>query len=175
MHKLYKSETDKILFGVCGGLAEYFEMDSTLMRLIFILFTFAGGGGVLLYLLLALLIPKNYISGAEADPKEKIKEFAHKAGEMAGDFAKEIGYGAKAAAESIKEKRKGKNSNFFGILLVAFGFILLINEFMPDYWTGRRFFWPIFLMLFGFYLILRKSKSHEKPAERHEDNKKAEN
>jgi phage shock protein PspC (stress-responsive transcriptional regulator) len=55
--QLTKSTEDKIIFGVCGGLGEYFEVDSILFRIAFIFLTFAGGGGILLYLLLALLMP----------------------------------------------------------------------------------------------------------------------
>jgi phage shock protein PspC (stress-responsive transcriptional regulator) len=55
--QLTKSTEDKIIFGVCGGLGEYFEVDSILFRIAFIILTFAGGGGILIYLLLALLMP----------------------------------------------------------------------------------------------------------------------
>lgn len=58
MSKLRKSSTDKMVFGVCGGIAEYFGWDPTLVRVIFIVLTFAGiGSPVLIYLLLALVIP----------------------------------------------------------------------------------------------------------------------
>jgi phage shock protein PspC (stress-responsive transcriptional regulator) len=58
MSKLRKSTTDKMVFGVCGGIAEYFGWDPTLVRVIFIVLTFAGiGSPVLIYLILALVIP----------------------------------------------------------------------------------------------------------------------
>ena len=55
--KLYKSATDKKFCGVCGGIAEYFEFDSTLVRLAWVLFTFAGGSGILAYIIAALVMP----------------------------------------------------------------------------------------------------------------------
>ncbi len=55
--KLYKSSTDKALFGVCGGLAEYFGVDSLIVRLVFVLVSFGFGTGVGIYLLAALLMP----------------------------------------------------------------------------------------------------------------------
>ena len=56
--KLYKSNTDKKLCGVCGGIAEYFEVDSTIIRLIWVLFTLFVGCGILAYIIAALVMPK---------------------------------------------------------------------------------------------------------------------
>ncbi len=55
--KLYKSRTDKKLDGVCGGIAEYFNIDSTLIRLAWILFVCLGGSGVLAYIIAAIVMP----------------------------------------------------------------------------------------------------------------------
>ena len=56
--KLYKSSTDKKLFGVCGGLAEYFGIDSTIVRLILVLAILFAGCGILAYLVAALVMPE---------------------------------------------------------------------------------------------------------------------
>ncbi|MBO5839593.1 MAG: PspC domain-containing protein [Bacteroidales bacterium] len=61
MKKLYRSNTDSKLCGVCGGFAEYFDLDPTIIRLIFIFLTLFGGGGLLIYLICALVIPKSPI------------------------------------------------------------------------------------------------------------------
>ena len=55
--KLYKSSTDKKLAGVCGGIAEYFDIDSTLVRLGWVVFCALGGSGVLAYIIAALVMP----------------------------------------------------------------------------------------------------------------------
>lgn len=55
--KLYRSSADKKICGVCGGLAEYLDMDATVMRIIFLLLLFCAGGGLLAYLILALVMP----------------------------------------------------------------------------------------------------------------------
>ena len=47
-NKLYKSSLDKKICGVCGGFAEFFGIDATLIRLLVVLFTLAGGSGILL-------------------------------------------------------------------------------------------------------------------------------
>ncbi len=58
--KLYKSSTDKKIAGVCGGLAEYFDIDSTIIRLIFVLFILLAFTGLLAYLIFAVIMPTNY-------------------------------------------------------------------------------------------------------------------
>ena len=55
--KLYRSEREKMLGGVSSGLAEYFDIDVTWVRIAFVVLALAGGPGVLLYLLLWLIIP----------------------------------------------------------------------------------------------------------------------
>ena len=55
--KLYRSRTDKKLCGVCGGIAEYFNVDSTIVRLIWIFAGFFAGCGLLAYIIAALIIP----------------------------------------------------------------------------------------------------------------------
>lgn len=55
--KLYKSEKNKTLAGVCAGLAEYFNIDVTWVRLAWVVFTLMGGAGILAYIVAALVIP----------------------------------------------------------------------------------------------------------------------
>ncbi|KOF55642.1 phage-shock protein [Clostridium sp. DMHC 10] len=57
--KLYLSNDDKKICGVCGGIAEYFDVDSTIVRVLWILFIMAGGSGIIGYIICALVIPKN--------------------------------------------------------------------------------------------------------------------
>lgn len=55
--KLYRSESDKKLCGVCGGIAEYFDVDATVIRLLWCLATFFFGSGILCYIVCALVVP----------------------------------------------------------------------------------------------------------------------
>ncbi len=55
--KLYRSRSESMIAGVCGGLANYFGMDPTIMRLIFLLLLFLGGNGLLIYLILWIVVP----------------------------------------------------------------------------------------------------------------------
>ena len=56
--KLYKSNSDKKIDGVCAGIAEFFEIDSTIVRLIWVLVALFAGSGVLLYIIAALVMPR---------------------------------------------------------------------------------------------------------------------
>ena len=55
--KLYKSNTDKKIAGVCGGIAEYFNIDATLVRLGWVVFSLLGGSGLLAYIIASIVIP----------------------------------------------------------------------------------------------------------------------
>lgn len=56
--RLYKSRGSRLLFGVCGGVAEYFNVDPTLVRLAFVAAVLFWGSGVLLYIVAAIIIPE---------------------------------------------------------------------------------------------------------------------
>ena len=56
--RLYKSKTDKKLDGECAGIAKYFNIDPTLIRLVWVIFALAAGGGVLAYIIAAIVMPR---------------------------------------------------------------------------------------------------------------------
>lgn len=56
--KLYRIEEGKVIAGVCGGFAEYFNIDPTLIRIGVVVFSLAFGSGILAYIIAALIIPK---------------------------------------------------------------------------------------------------------------------
>ncbi len=56
--RLFKSQSNKKLCGVCGGVAEYFNIDPTLIRLAWVAFTLFGGSGILAYIIAAIVIPE---------------------------------------------------------------------------------------------------------------------
>lgn len=55
--RLYKSNTDKKVCGVCGGIANYFDVDPTVIRLIWVIFTLVGGSGLIAYIIAAIIMP----------------------------------------------------------------------------------------------------------------------
>jgi phage shock protein C len=55
--KLYRSRSDRKLAGVCGGLAEFFSLDPTLIRVLFVVLALAGGSGIVIYLVMWIMVP----------------------------------------------------------------------------------------------------------------------
>jgi len=91
--KLYRSEKDSMIAGVCGGIAEYFDVDPTLIRLLTVLFVFLGGAGVAVYVIAWIVIPKNpeEVSDDKLDKREESK--------------KKIKKGAEEVVEEVKERK----------------------------------------------------------------------
>ena len=71
--KLYRSATDKKVGGVCGGIAEYLDIDSTVIRLAWVIFTLLGGAGLLAYIIALLVMPNPPKTTAE----EKYEKSRH--------------------------------------------------------------------------------------------------
>ncbi len=139
---MHRSSTDKIIFGVCGGIAEYLEVDSLAIRIIFLFLTFAGGSGVFVYLILALLMPK------EANEN---KDIAKNSKEMNEDLM-----------QSAKEKRFIMYfRNIAGIIIVLMGLSFLFKEIFQVTlfgWLQWKTAMALIIILFGISIIKNQSK-----------------
>jgi len=72
MKRLYRDHSNEMLAGVCSGIAEYLDVDPTIIRLVFVLFTFLGGGRLLIYLKLWIIMPEKPVAlPAPVDEMEK--------------------------------------------------------------------------------------------------------
>ena len=69
--KLVRSTTDKMVAGVCAGLADYFDIDAAIVRVLFVIFALAGGPGILAYLILWIVMPEE---GSDTAPIESITQ-----------------------------------------------------------------------------------------------------
>lgn len=86
--KLYRSKTDVMVAGICGGLAEYFDIDSSLIRIIFVVLLLNFGTGFLAYLILWFIVPKD---GSQKIEVEKVtEEIKNKARTIAKKVRKEV-------------------------------------------------------------------------------------
>jgi len=146
--KLYRSQTDKIIAGVCGGLAEYFNIDSTIVRLIFaFIIIMPIGGGLLIYLVLWLIMPKKPDEPAIVN-KENIKEFIDevkgRAGELKDEFKKDAQAEEKSKIRLASENNeiRKRRGNLLGWFLIVLGIIFLVNTIFPILFraTGREFY-----------------------------------
>lgn len=131
--KLYKSKNNRIIFGVCGGLGEYLEIDPLLLRLLFVLSIIFGVWGVITYVISAALIPENPVQEEIVDQERK----------------------------DITRKENFKIITGSALILLGI-FILLKNTGIWDYnflGIGREFFIPVVLILAGIYLIVKYNNS----------------
>lgn len=144
--KLFRSVDDNIIAGVCGGLAEYFQIDSSLIRIIFVLLAIGGGSGVLIYLILWLVVPKEKGMEKEIDRDKKVKEFADEIKDKAKSMAKEIKLETKI--------KRTKRINILGVVLILVGLTAIWNQIFPKM-IDWDMFWPIILILVGMLLIFR--------------------
>jgi phage shock protein C len=138
--KLYRSETNRVLAGVAGGLGEYFQIDPTLVRLIFVLLTVFGGGGVLVYVILWILIPSE--KSTEEDSEETIKKNAEELKSKAKSFAQEF--------KDMSAERRPKN--WFGFIIIALGLLFLLDNLG---FSSFHIFWPILIIALGLFLLFK--------------------
>jgi len=138
--KISRSETDRVLAGVAGGLGEYFQIDPVIIRLIFILLTIFGGGGVLAYIILWLLIPSRKNTGRNSD--ETIRK-----------NAEELKNKAKSFAFEFKEMSVDHNpKNWLGLFVIALGILFLLDNLG---FLRFHLFWPILLIFLGLFLVFK--------------------
>ena len=72
--KLYRSRNDQIISGVCGGLGEFFGIDPTLIRVIFVLLAIFGGSGIVIYLVMWLIVPEEPLAKVSQAPDSQAVE-----------------------------------------------------------------------------------------------------
>ncbi len=150
-NKLYRTVNDKVIAGVAGGLAEYFDVDVVIFRLIFVLLVLFGGGGVLAYIIMWIVIPPKPVS---------LYRPSSASGGSSGATSSE---NPAHTGENTTDKKKGTSNGSLiaGIILIVMGVLFLVNRLMP--WVDLGNFWPILLIIGGFLVIdpniLKSSKN----------------
>ena len=153
-NKLYRTVDDKVIAGVAGGLAEYFDVDVVIFRLIFVLLVLFGGGGVLAYIVMWIVIP----------PKRVTRYQAPASNETTTGSTQQENAPNPNAKQAVQKKGASNGSLIAGIILIVMGTLFLINRLMP--WVDLGNFWPILLIIGGFFIIdpniLKSSKNKQK-------------
>jgi phage shock protein C len=130
--KLYRSQLNKVFGGVCGGLAEYFDVDPLIMRILFVLLAFFGGSGLLLYVACLIIMPKKPL--------------------LPQDFE---------TSEIFRTQQPGNAKKIFGIVLVGAGALILFSNLglfsLFGFWhISWKFIFPVLLILLGMAIIYYK-------------------
>jgi phage shock protein C len=155
--KLYRSQSDKMLAGVCGGLGQYLGIDSTFVRLFFVLLGLAGqGAGVLIYLLLWILLPVEGEQsgwrptfGQQASFDENIESGAQQFAERARAMGDDI-----RAAVTRPHPQSGL---IIGGALIALGLLIFVQNLHIPWlrWLNFDALWPLLLIAGGGVLLFR--------------------
>ena len=144
-NKLYRSKKDCVIGGVCGGIAEYFDVDPTLIRLLAVLVFFLGGSGIIAYIVGWIIIPQNPNGNAEGNSENKE--------ETKGKIKK-------AEENLLEEKSKGnseRNRNIIlGIILIIVGLVFMGTTLFPWItWIAWGTFWPVIIIVVGLVIMIR--------------------
>ena len=141
--RLYRSPAERRIAGICGGLAEYFNVDPVLVRVIFVVLFLLSGIGLLAYIILWLVIPVRERREGETEV-------------ITPDGTETPVSGPKQTEESAKELKK--HNLFGGIILIALGVIFLTENFLPVYRLNK--FWPLVLIIIGIAVLWKAGKRH---------------
>ena len=144
MRRLYRSDKDKWIFGVLGGLGEYLNIDATILRIAYIVFTIASAGaGIIGYILALFVIPKKPLGDQAPVPSTTAP----------GTLS------ASSTIPSAEATAKPSNAAIVvGIILIGLGVLFLFNNFIDIHW---HLLWPAILIVIGL-LLLGKALFHEK-------------
>ncbi len=126
--KLYRSKKNRIIGGVCGGLAEYFKIDPLIIRLIFVAMIFADGVAIIIYIILMIAVPEEPIDTAEVIDKNENRP-----------------------SSWLTDKK-----NIFAFILILIGTVLLLKQLLPMTWLNGHIFWSVVIILVGLFLIFKK-------------------
>jgi phage shock protein C len=144
--RLSRCRHDSMLAGVASGMAEYFEVDPTLIRILWVISIFFGGLGIFAYIVLAIIMPLEPDVAPVVDPST---------GEPAGEGAAPIatGWHTAPAAHRHQSRDNGRMVTFIGAALILFGALALVGAYLPDLADGGRFLWPAFVLGLGVLLV----------------------
>ncbi|KKP69362.1 hypothetical protein A2X44_04385 [candidate division CPR3 bacterium GWF2_35_18] len=145
--RLCRSEKDKMIGGVCGGIAEYFNIDSSIVRLIFALIVLAGGAGVLVYIILWVILPSETASNSDVEKiiEKNVEEIAGEAEK----FAKNV----------EKSAKKDESRIWWGIIVIVIGLLFLFDNFgfFRVLHINVWHLWPLGLIILGFLILGRRN------------------
>lgn len=143
--RLNRCRHDRMIAGVASGMAEYFDIDPTIVRVLWVISVFFGGVGLLLYFVMAIIVPLEPEGGPTASAP------ASEPGGEASPAAPTDWHSTPAAHRH--NRGSGRAMTFFGVVLILFGAVALIDAFLPAWVDGGRFLWPAFILGIGAILV----------------------
>jgi phage shock protein C len=150
--KLYRSRTDSMVAGVCGGLAQYLAIDVTLVRLFFVLVSLAGGASILMYLILWLVVPLEG-QGTPVSMEQTLRTGADEMAQQAKSFGTRVG-----SEFNSREASSNQSGLIVGGVLIVLGGLFLMQNLVGSWipWISFGTLWPLLLVVGGVALLLRQ-------------------
>lgn len=152
-NRLHRSRKERMIGGVCGGLAEYFRIDPTLVRLVFVLLTLANGMGVLAYLILWVIMPEE--ERVSAPTEEVMRENIQEIGKEARRVEEEIksAFGGEEGKEEPKPAPPSRTL-WPGVILILLGSFFLLKNLSLLWWFDWGKLWPLILIAIGVIILV---------------------
>jgi phage shock protein C len=147
--QIVKSKTDRVIDGVCGGLAEYFGIDAVIVRLVFVILIFIKGLGLFLYLILTIIMPG--ADKTDRPAKETIRENVEELGEKIREAGENLD-------ETLSKQRDSKRARWFGFFLILLGIIFLLDNFNMFWWLDWDIFLALLLIVIGAWMFISRSR-----------------
>ena len=150
--KLQRNEQDKMIAGVCAGLADYFDVDVSWVRIAFVVAVIAGAG-LLAYIILWIAVPPRPFTPdfGKYNVDYKVYDKAYPTDPILDP--------AFSGIPAALPKKRGSGRIIAGVLFVTFGFFFMLSEFdLIPYWFDIHKLWPVILIVIGIYILLRSGK-----------------
>jgi len=147
--RLYRSQDERMIWGVCGGLANYFNIDPTIVRVIAVILALANGVGIIAYVILAIVVPLESSKANEQKDvvKENIEELKQSTSELGNEIRSTFG------GEKDTPKAEQNYRGVIGIILVIAGGLFLLANFNLFWWLRWDNLWPLILIAIGVVII----------------------
>jgi phage shock protein PspC (stress-responsive transcriptional regulator) len=149
--RLYRCTHDRRIAGVASGIAEYFDVDPTIVRILWVLSIFFGGLGLLLYIAMAIIVPLEPEGGIAPHGATGAGGTADVTGET--PTSSPTDWNAVPSNHRHPRRGGGTGTVFLGMILVLFGALALVDTFLPAWADGGRFLWPAFILGIGALLV----------------------
>jgi phage shock protein C len=147
--RLFRSSTDRMIAGVCGGLAKYFSVDATIVRLVFLLLFFLGGSGFLLYLILWIIVPDE--KHLDATSQETVQANTQEVAQTAKQFGQTVGQAMGSSSGDVAQSAARNGPLIFAIILIGLGIWFLLQNLLH---IDLGQFWPVILIVIGLALLV---------------------
>jgi phage shock protein PspC (stress-responsive transcriptional regulator) len=147
MKQLRRSSTDRVIGGVCAGLATYLSIDPLLVRILFLVLGIMTGTGFLVYMILWLLVPVEDLPFATHDEvvKSNVEEIRERAEKLGEDAKQAVNKGWTSRSQSDR-------TLLVGIGLATVGVLMLLRSLGLLTWMGRL--WPLVLVALGVLILV---------------------